>query len=105
MPSEGIHVGDVGVVFEVTVKDDEVVVDVSSATTKQVWLSPPEGKGATQKTDAAFKTDGTDGILQYTTLEASELSVSGIWKLQAYLVMSTGIFHSEIVEFEVRRNL
>ena len=57
---------DIGTVFEVTVKDNGIVVDVSSVSVKQIKFLKPDGTIDTQT--AAFKTNGTDGIIIYTAI-------------------------------------
>jgi len=103
-----VHVGDIGTVFEVTLKDGDVIVDLSSVvgagTTKEIIFKAPD---KTVKTfSAAFKTDGTDGIIQYTTEAATDLHKQGTWKIQAHVVFSpTAEWKSDIAEFEVYKNL
>lgn len=102
MAANEIHNGDIGTIFEVTLKDGTVLVDLSGATTKEILFLPPN-KALKTKT-AAFKTDGTDGIIQYTTL-AADLDQAGKWKLQAHVVLPTGEWKSDIAEFRVHKNL
>ena len=66
MSANEIHVGDIGTVFEVTVKDGEDVVDVSSATTRQLIFKSKDGAVLTKT--AVLVTDGTDGKIKYTTI-------------------------------------
>jgi len=103
MAEDEIHKGDVGTVFEVTLKDGASIVDVSGASTKQIIFKKPNG-GTVEK-DADFVTDGQDGKLKYTTL-ADDLDVIGVWKLQAYVVISgSGDWKSDVGEFTVYDNL
>jgi len=99
---EEIHVDDVGTVLEVTLKNDNTPVDISSATTKQIILQNPSLTGGAFA--AAFTTDGTDGRLQYTTT-VNDLDESGVWQIQAYVVTPEGAWHSDIKEFSVFPNL
>ena len=101
MSANEIHVGDVGTIFEVTVMDGTAVVDISTATTKQLIFKKPDGTLLTK--DASFKTTGVDGILRYTTI-AADLDQAGGWKLQAYIEMPTGKWHSDITEIIVYGN-
>lgn len=101
--SEGeIRLGDVGTVFEATIKDGSTVVDISGATTKQLIFKGPSGSSKTK--EGAFTTTGTDGKLRYTTV-AGDLDQAGVWSLQAYVVMTLGAWHSDIAQFTVHENL
>ena len=99
-----IHLGDIGTVIELTVKDADtnVAVDISAATTKQLKLRSPTGIDKT--TTAVFKTDGTDGVIQYTTI-TDDLDEQGVWELQAYVVTPSFTNHSSIDTFIVSGNL
>ena len=64
-----VHNGDIGTVFELTIKDtDEAVIDVSTAAVKYIYFQDPTG--ARRRKTAAFTTDGTDGKIQYTEVMA-----------------------------------
>lgn len=98
-----IHIGDIGTSFRVTVVDQNAaVVDISSATTKQLLFKLPNGTVLTKT--ASFVTDGTDGKMEYVTAE-DDLSAKGNWSLQGYVVLSGGEWHTDIAEFKVHRNL
>ena len=60
-----IHVGDIGTVFTLTIKDGSSVIDLSGATTKQIILRKPDRVTSSTKT-ASFVTDGSDGKIKYT---------------------------------------
>lgn len=100
--SQEIHVGDVGTILEVTVTDSGVAVNLSSATTKEIFLSKPNGVVITKT--AAFVSNGSDGKLQYTTI-IGDLDQHGIWKLQVKVALPTGTWQSDIQEFRVYPNL
>jgi hypothetical protein len=101
--SAEVHVGDIGTVFEITVKDEDgVVVDISAATTKQFIFAKPGGTKVSK--DASFVVNGTDGKLKYVTA-SGDLDESGDWQLQVYVVMPTGTWHSDIVLVSVCGNL
>ncbi len=102
MAQDEIHVGDIGTIFEVTVKDGASAVDISSATTKDLIFTSPGGTATTRA--GSFKTDGTDGILQYTTLTGN-IDEVGTWQIQASVVVTLGTFKSDIALFEVHKNL
>lgn len=103
MAANEIHKGDIGTIFEVTLKDDVAIVDVSSATTKEIFFRKPDGTTVLTKA-AEFKTDGTDGIIQYTTI-LDDLDSVGGWKIQGHVILSTGEWKSDIASFKVYDNL
>ncbi len=96
-----IHVGDIGTVFRLTIKDqDGVVVDVSSATgagEKEILFQGP-GKLVTQT--AVFTTDGTDGDIEYVTV-SGDISVVGEWTLQGHVILTAGEWRTTAVAFPV----
>jgi len=76
-------VGDLGTIFRFTIKDqDDAVVDISSATLKQVKFRKSDGSTETQT--ASFTTDGTDGKMEVATT-AADLDISGPSQAQPYL--------------------
>lgn len=102
--SAEIHVGDVGTAFKITVKDeDEAVIDISTATLKQIWFQKADGTVVTKT--ASFVTDGTDGQMQYVT-EDDDLDQTGKWKIQGYIeIGASRKVHTDISEFKVWPNL
>ena len=105
---ERVHLDDEGTVFEVTlVRDlDEtplVPIDVSTATTQEIIFKKPDNTTVTQT--SVFKTDGTDGIIQYTAV-TGDINQAGVWKIQGRVVLPTpGDWRSSIQEFRVYENL
>jgi hypothetical protein len=97
-----IHKDDIGTRFQVTIMDGSSVVDVSTATTKQIILRKPDETNLTK--DASFYTDGTDGIITYTTTEG-DLDVAGVWQIQAYIIIGSNKWHTDIGTFRVYPNL
>jgi hypothetical protein len=99
-----VHVGDIGTIIRLTIKDqDKAVIDLSSATTKQIILGLPAGTSSTKT--AVFFSDGTDGVIQYVTV-SGDLSVSGPWKVQGRIVLSGGAdFKTEIKDMTVVANV
>lgn len=97
--TDQVFVNDIGTVFRATIKEDDVAVPIDSATiTKQFLFQPPSGISFIRP--AVFTTDGTDGKMEYVTVDG-DLSIGGDWKIQAYLVLSAWTGHSEIVQFKV----
>jgi hypothetical protein len=103
MAANEIHVNDIGTVFEVTILKDDVALDISGFTDYDIKFKPPLG-GDLMTVDAVYVTDGTDGKLQYTTVDG-DLSVKGVWKVQGFVTSPVGSWHSEIEEFTVYKNL
>lgn len=103
MPAAEIHVGDTGVSFQFTVKDqDSVAVDVSGATTKQLKFKKPGGTTVTQT--ASFVTDGTDGKIEYIS-DDGDLDEAGDWEIQVYVVLASGKKHTQRQHFKVFANI
>jgi hypothetical protein len=102
MAADEIHLNDIGTVFEATIMDGAVVVDISTATTKQLIFKGQSGSSKTKS--AAFATDGTDGKIRYVTV-TGDLDWAGQWEWQAYVVMPTGAWHSDTAQFIVYENL
>ncbi len=103
MAANEIHVGDVGTVLTLVVTDNGTAVDISTASSKLIYLLPPDTATALQKT-GVFTSTGSDGSMYYTTI-AGDLSKPGVWQVQAHVVLGTTTFSSDIGTFEVFRNL
>ena len=102
MAAEELHVGDIGTTILVTIKDDGVVVDVSSATTISFLLCKPDGTVETKV--GSLNTTGVDGKVKYVTI-SGDLDVHGRWKYQVYVVIGTGEWYSDVGTFTVHKNL
>lgn len=102
MARDEIHKGDVGTILRATVKDGDNAVNVSTASVKKFKFKKPNGDFSA--VDAAFFTDGSDGILQYTSLAAT-FDQTGSWSVQAYVEFaSEAKNHSDRYEFTVYGN-
>lgn len=102
VPDE-IHVGAVGLVFEITVMQNCTAVDISTATTMQIYFLKNDGVTVLTKT-AVFTTDGSDGKMKYVTI-AGDLDQVGDWKIQGNIITPTWATPTSIGEFEVEKNL
>jgi hypothetical protein len=100
--SEFLYQDDEGTAFEVVIREDGVVVDISTATLKTITFKKPGGSKFIA--GAAHVTDGKDGKLQYIFLHG-DLSEYGLYKYQAYVELPSGKWHTTIGSFDVRRNL
>lgn len=102
MAKEEIHEEDIGTIFEITVKENDSIVDISTATTKEFHFKKPSGEILSKPAD--FVTNGTDGKLKYSTI-ANDLDENGKWLIQVYLVLSSGTWSSDIINFMVYKNI
>ena len=92
-----------GQAIEITVEEDDVAEDISSFTsTLQIILKAPSSKIVTKT--AAFKTDGTDGIVT-ATLADGDIDEDGEWKIQARLTKSGADIRTVPTTFTVNENL
>jgi len=99
---EEIHEGDIGTVLVATLKNNNAIVNISTATTKHIFLQKPSGSVLTK--DGTFTTDGTDGKLQYTTI-IGDLNETGVWQIQLLIINPSGTWRSNVEEFSVFPNL
>ena len=102
MSANEIHVGDVGTRVTVTFKDGTNVVDISGASTKQIWLRRPSG--SVLKLDGTFTTDGTDGAIYIDSTASCFASAGDTWEAQGYIETPSGNWHSDKTLFEVFSN-
>jgi hypothetical protein len=101
MASE-IHVGDVGTQLIMTVKDDGVVVDISSASSLSVIIKKPDGVNYTKI--GTLLNDGTDGKMYYTSVNG-DFNAAGNYKIQGIVTLPGGTFYTSISTFKVFCNL
>src|SRR3990167_532392 len=94
-----IHKGDVGTKFLSTIQDNDVIVDISGAISKQLLFQKPDGTNITQT--ALFDTNGTDGKIYYTTA-SGDLNVIGRWSIQSKIVLAGGTWISDRYKFQVQ---
>ena len=102
MAANEIHEGDIGTVFEITLMDSTSIVDVSGATTQEVFFFRPDKSLLTKA--SSFTTDGTDGKIQVTSV-STDLTPVGGWQIQAHVVLAAGEWKSDILDFLVTKNL
>lgn len=98
-----IHRDDIGTELVIPMVDEAgTAIDVSGATTKQIWLGKPDGVVLTKT--ASNDTTGTDGKIKWVTV-SGDLSVAGEWTIQGYVVVSGQEWHSAVSKFTVAQNL
>ena len=87
--------------YEVTFYDqDGAVINISTASTKEIWFKPPSN-GTLLKKSGAFTDDGSDGKLQYADSPTPAITTTGRWRMQGYVIISSKKWYSEIVEFQM----
>lgn len=99
-----IHVDNIGTIFRAEIRNqDNVIVDLSAATTLEMRFRKPDRATVLIKT-AVVVTDGSDGQIQYITI-AGDLDVAGPWIRQARVVIPAGEFWTEKITFDVKDNI
>jgi hypothetical protein len=93
-----IRVHDAGAQFRLTIKNGDETADVSSVETKSLTFTKPDR--STLQRDARFYTDGSDGIIAYTTVDG-DLDTEGDWSVQAFVDFGKSQFESEVHSFVV----
>lgn len=97
-----IHVDDIGTPFRATIKDEnDEVVDVSTASVTFIFKKP---NGTTVNKTGSFVSDGTNGQVQYVTVDG-DLNIHGRWELQAFVDFGSTEWYSDIYKFTVYKNL
>jgi hypothetical protein len=97
------HVGDVGCVITILVRDEDgSAVDLSVTTAKTWTVQKPSGAQVTWT--PSFVTDGTDGYLKYTTA-ANDLDQEGVWRVQVNLTFVSSSAKCDAVAFSVKENI
>lgn len=94
-----IFTGDVGTVFEVSIKENNDIVDVSGIESILYVFTRPGGSTITKA--GALKTDGQDGRV-VATIEDGDFTIAGLWKLQLTLEFSYGKWRTSEIQFNVK---
>lgn len=101
-----IHVGDIGTALIVHVVDENGDdVDISTATTKTIYLTDPAG--TTTAYAASLNTTGTDGRMKYVTVVGNPTTVPGTlnargdWKIEGFVAMTAGSWSTDEGSFGV----
>lgn len=94
-----VHNADIGTIFRLAIVDTAgTAIDVSTAAVKFIYFQKPDGTKT--KETAAFYTDGSDGIIQYTAV-AGDIDQVGAWRVQGYVETSDGKFFTRKTSFTV----
>lgn len=89
MSLEDIIAGDYGQTIQLTVLDVDTnaAADLSGYTTSQlIILRDPDGNEASKT--AAFTTDGSDGVVEYTLVE-DDIDEEGNWRARVQVTSAT----------------
>lgn len=99
MSLENIVAGDYGQAIELTMldSDTELAADISGYSTIQMIFTDPDDVSVTKT--AAFKTDGSDGVISYTV--ESGLLTAGIWSVRGRVSTGSAQLTSTKHKFEV----
>lgn len=93
------HVGDTGTSLRILFEDENnEVLDISAASIRGMLLKKPDGTLVTLA--ANFVTDGTDGLIEFTTL-AGTFNIPGRWTIQGHIVSGGSDWHSTTDNFKV----
>jgi hypothetical protein len=101
--SSDIQVGTIGLKIELGLRERYDVLNVSSASPINIIIEKPDNSKTTYP--ASFLTDGTDGVIYYTTTTTGDLDQAGTYSIQAYMEMSGFKGYSTVSVFEVHANL
>jgi len=99
------YVGNEGTKVKVTLKDcDGEVIDVSTASVKQITFVKPKASDPSTKEEVVktllFETDGSDGVMYYI-IEPGFLDVKGSYAGQPYVELPTGKWYGTPIKFSV----
>jgi hypothetical protein len=98
-----IMVNDIGTIFQITVKDEDCgIVDLSTASTKQIIFRKPDGTLLTKS--ASFVNSGDDGKIKWVSV-SGDLDLPGMYRVQAYIVIGSTQFRTNVGEFKVFNNI
>ena len=89
---------DHGFTIQITVTENAVAVDISTATVLGFTFRPPKGLDFSRT--SAFFTDGTDGVLEYV-VQTQDLTIPGQWKVFPVLTFPGGTVRGTAVDLIV----
>ena len=96
----GVIEAEFGNTIVLTVKEDDVAVDISSYTTRTVEFRKPASNDLSLTVTATFTTDGTNGQLDLTFAD-NDIDEEGLWKGQVVLLKTGVEARSEIFHMPV----
>lgn len=98
--ADRVRQNDIGVVFEVTLQDKGVAVDLTGNSALELVFRKPDGTRLNKT--AALSGGATLGVIKYTSI-SGDLDQIGSWSLQAHIIIPNGDFRSEAGDFVVER--
>ena len=79
------------------------IFPVGGVTTQEALFTKPDGSKLAKPT--VFLTDGSDGVIEYTTEDNTIIDQAGTWKRQPHVVFSPTVeFYGEVKVFDVDEN-
>lgn len=98
------QLNDIGTVLRVQIVDEDgTPIDISAATVKEILLLKPDKRTSLLKT-ATFTTDGTDGMMEYVTVDG-DLDKLRVWQIQGRVTTPLGKWSSKKGTFCVLPNI
>jgi hypothetical protein len=94
-----VHKGDIGTIFEITVTENDAVLDISTGSNLKLLFLKPSGTVLTKT--GSFTTDGSDGKMEYQS-QSGDIDEEGTWELQGKLDLGGGTFYTIAVAFPVK---
>ncbi len=105
MTTPKIQFSSIGVKITVTVQENDVAKDISTAENIVMRLRSDEANTYKEFTPT-FETDGTDGQISYITEATDDINVTGLWSVQIYYELGAFKGFTEPVQaFMVLENL
>lgn len=99
-----IYKGAIGLPFRATIRDENgAAIDVSMASQIEFAFRPPNSMASIRR-PATFVTDGSDGKIQYATVDG-DLSRAGTWYVQAFVTEGSEYWPTATHRFTVEKNL
>src|SRR5690242_18772518 len=99
-----LRIGAIGATIRRTIYDETgAIVDLSPTTTRRLVLEKPDGGLLTKA--GVFSTDGTDGQIEYVTIDG-DIDIQGTWRGQFYFEFgATQKLHTDLFRMSVGANL
>ncbi len=105
MAAGEVHVGDIGTIFRLTIKDGADIVDVSGASAREIIFRKPGADRLVKTSVFPSGGDGTDGQIEYKS-KAGDLNEDGLWQWQGKLTWVSGdLWYTDVANFEVFENI
>ena len=103
MPSQ-IQVDDIGTRIKVTIVDDDVAVDISAASLREIIIKKPDATSFTRTASVIGDGSSSSGVMYYDVV-AGDLDLPGMYKIQGRVSIPSGTFKTAVGTFQVYCNL